>query len=160
MPAISADGRTYTFRIRSGHALLAAVRRGASTRSAFKHTIERTLSPKAGPDPAALHTFGDVVGARAFHAGRAPHVSGIVARGDRLSITLRRPAGDLLVAAGHADLLRRPGRHAAARPGATGRSPRPGPYYVRSADGRADRARAQPELPRRPARAARRGSST
>ena len=97
---------------------------------AFRHSIERALSPKAGPDPPALHTLGDVVGARAFHAGRAPHVSGITARGDRLRITLKRPAGDLLSRLAMPLLCVVP--PGTPPPGqVTGPIPSAGPYYVR-----------------------------
>jgi peptide/nickel transport system substrate-binding protein len=39
--------------------------------------------------------FGDIVGAQAYMAGKAPHIAGIVARRNRLLIRLRAPAGDL-----------------------------------------------------------------
>ena len=94
LPAISPDGRTYTFRIRSGIRFSPPSTEVLSART-FQHTIERSLSPKAGPIQAGLHAVGDVVGARAFNSGRAGHVSGIVAQGNRLSITLTHPAGDL-----------------------------------------------------------------
>ena len=94
MPELSNRGRTYTFRIRRGMRFSPPSGAPLDAR-AFKHTFERALSPGAGPQPAALSMFGDVVGAEAFHAGRAQGVKGIVASGDRLSITLRSPAGDL-----------------------------------------------------------------
>jgi ABC-type oligopeptide transport system substrate-binding subunit len=37
---------------------------------------------------------GDIVGARAFHAGRTSHVSGIRVRGNTISFALEAPAGD------------------------------------------------------------------
>jgi ABC-type transport system substrate-binding protein len=94
LPSLSADHRTYTFRIRDGMRFSPPSGRLLDART-FKSTLERTLSPKLGHDPAGLHILGDVVGARAFQAGRARSVAGIVARGQMLSITLLRPAGDL-----------------------------------------------------------------
>ncbi|MEA2466958.1 MAG: hypothetical protein QOJ57_1084, partial [Thermoleophilaceae bacterium] len=128
MPSISHDRRTYTFNIRNDVRFSppSGARLDART---FKQTLERTLSPKLGPDPGGLHFLADVVGARAFQAGQARSVSGIDARGQTLSITLARPAGDL------------PARLAApifcAVPpgtpiGTTEPIPSAGPYYVRS----------------------------
>ena len=39
--------------------------------------------------------FADIVGARAFMAGKTPHITGVVARGDSLIVRLVAPAGDL-----------------------------------------------------------------
>jgi len=39
--------------------------------------------------------IGDVAGAADYHSGRTRHVRGLVADGDRLTIRLVRPAGDL-----------------------------------------------------------------
>ncbi len=44
----------------------------------------------------AVDLLGDIVGARAFHDGKAKHVSGILASGDRLTIRLTAAAGDFL----------------------------------------------------------------
>ena len=94
LPSQSADGRTWTFRVRPG--LLFAPPSGAPvTAQAFRASIERAVSPRLGAYTPALMAVGDIVGADAYHAGRAAHISGIAAHGDRLSITLRRPAGDL-----------------------------------------------------------------
>ena len=147
LPTVSPDGRTYTFQIRPG--IRFSPPSGEElTADTFRRTIERTLSPKAGPDPVGLHVVDDIVGARAFHAGRARHISGIVARGDQLTITLTRADGRSALAARAAALLRGAGRHA--RPGLGVRADRFGGAVLHPLpDRRGDGARPQPELPRR-----------
>src|SRR5439155_17682012 len=66
------------------------------TAKTFQYSIERALSPRLGPEAPAYSTVSDIVGASAFHDGRTRHVSGIVVRGDTLSIRLVAPAGDFL----------------------------------------------------------------
>ena len=129
MPTRSPDGRTYTFRIRDG--LRFSPPSGARLDArAFKHTIERTLAP--GPSTASgVATMGDVVGALAFHAGHAAHVSGVVASGNKLSITLRKSAGDLAARLAMPLFCAVPAGTPA--PGhTTGTIPSAGPYYVRA----------------------------
>src|SRR5262249_46924545 len=106
----------------------------------FKYAIERSLSPELhGPaslaavaaGTGARATLGDVVGARAFSAGRAKHIAGVGARGDTLAVRPQRPASDL------PDRGARP-LFCAVPPGtplvATPSTPIPsaGPYYVAS----------------------------
>jgi hypothetical protein len=64
------------------------------TAETFRHTIERQIatSPK---DPGLDRYVADIVGAKAFYAGRTAHVAGLSVRGNRLLITLVKPAGDL-----------------------------------------------------------------
>ena len=61
------------------------------TAATFRYSIERSLSPKM--KSYALNIFNDIVGFRAFEAGRTKHIAGITVQGDRLSIRLaaRRP---------------------------------------------------------------------
>jgi peptide/nickel transport system substrate-binding protein len=129
MPSRSADGRTYTFRIRNG--LRFSPPSGAPLDArAFKHTIERTLAPELGVSQ-GFATMSDVVGARAFHAGRAAHLGGVVARGNTLSITLRKPAGDLASRLAMPVFCAVPAGTPA--PGhTTGPIPSAGPYFVRA----------------------------
>jgi YVTN family beta-propeller protein len=104
LPRPTNGGRTYTFRMRRGFRFSPPSGRPV-TAQAFKHAIERSLSPEIA-GPARLNivapTIGvggaldDVVGAKAYEAGRAKHISGIVANGNMLSITLVAPAPDLL----------------------------------------------------------------
>src|SRR4051794_4462209 len=129
LPARSADGRTYSFRIRRG--MRFSPPSGAVLDSrAFQHAIERTLTPALGDSP-GLAAMGDVVGARAFHAGRAAHIRGLVAHGDTLSITLTKPAGDLPARLAMPLFCAVPA--ATAAPGhTTAPIPSAGPYYVRA----------------------------
>ena len=92
-PAVSTDGRTYTWQIRPG--LRFSPPSGAPiTAATFAASLERALAPTLGPRAAAGSLVGDVVGVADYTAGRAAHVRGIVAQGDRLTITIARPAGD------------------------------------------------------------------
>ena len=81
--------------------------------AAFAGSLERALSPALGPNSTLAQApfLGDVVGARAYQAGRASRVSGIRAVGDVLSIRLRRPAGDLPARLAMPIVLRGPARH-------------------------------------------------
>jgi ABC-type transport system substrate-binding protein len=93
-PSVSADRRTYTFRIRPGFRF--SPPSGAPvTAETLRATIERALSPRLGDGAPGMFVAGDIVGAEAYHAGRARHVRGLEVRGDRLIVHLERPAGDL-----------------------------------------------------------------
>jgi ABC-type transport system substrate-binding protein len=130
LPARSADGRTYTFRIRSG--LRFSPPSGAPVdAAAFKQTIERTISPALGSDSQGLATLSDVVGAEAYSRGRATDVRGIVASGSELSITTSAPSGDLVSRLAMPIFCAVPAGTPA--PGhTTGPIPSAGPYYVRA----------------------------
>ena len=65
----------------------------AVTAQTFKATIERTLNPQM-QSPIG-YEFANVVGAGAYMAGRAEHISGVQARGDRLIIRLLTPEPDI-----------------------------------------------------------------
>jgi ABC-type transport system substrate-binding protein len=93
-PAVSQDGRTYTFRIRSGFRFSPPSNQRVTAQT-FKYSIERALSPNLGARPAAMQLASDIVGVRAYGAGNARHISGVTARGDTLAITLAHPAADL-----------------------------------------------------------------
>jgi ABC-type transport system substrate-binding protein/tRNA A-37 threonylcarbamoyl transferase component Bud32 len=132
MPTVSPDGRTYTFRIRPGFHF-SPPSKEAVTAETFRHTIERQIatSPKdQGLDP----YVADIVGAKAFYAGKAPQVTGLSAHGDRLSITLVKPAGDLPARVAMPEFcpvpLSVPVRGGGERP-----IPSAGPYYIASSLG-------------------------
>jgi peptide/nickel transport system substrate-binding protein len=91
LPDRSADGKSYTFTIRQGFRFAPNEPVTAQT---FKRTIERTLNP-AMKSPAASES-ADIVGAGAYMAGRAAHITGITARANTLKIRLRSPAPNLL----------------------------------------------------------------
>jgi ABC-type transport system substrate-binding protein/tRNA A-37 threonylcarbamoyl transferase component Bud32 len=94
MPTVSADERTYTFRVRRGFHFSPPSDEPVTAQT-FRHTLERALSPKniwsAGP-----YLASDIAGVEAYRAGKATHISGISVRGATLSITLVKPAGDFL----------------------------------------------------------------
>ena len=93
MPSLSADGKTYTFALRSGYRFSPPSNEPVTART-FKYTIERTLDRRA-KSPAMLYGYlDDIVGARAYEHGEARHIVGVIARGNRLTITLTRQAGD------------------------------------------------------------------
>jgi ABC-type transport system substrate-binding protein/class 3 adenylate cyclase len=94
MPTISADGRTYTFQIRPGFAFSDASAEKV-TAETFRYSIERALSPRLSEQTPGTLFLDDIVGEEAFRKGTADHISGLVANGDRLSITLVAPRGDL-----------------------------------------------------------------
>jgi peptide/nickel transport system substrate-binding protein len=93
LPTLSDGGRTYTFRIRRGYRFSPPSHEQVTAQT-FRFAIERSLSPKM--KGAARSFLADVVGADAYIAGKAAHVSGVVARGDTLTIHLVQPAPDLL----------------------------------------------------------------
>ena len=93
-PLVSPDGRTYTFRIRPGLRFSPPSGQPVSA-ATFRDTLERALSRKLGPAAVGPALLRDVVGVQRFRRGATRHVAGITARGDRLTITLRRPSGDL-----------------------------------------------------------------
>ena len=90
LPSRSADGKTYTFTIRKGFRFSSGEPVTAQT---FKHAIERTLSPVM--KSAAQNYLRDVVGIGAYESGKAAHISGIVAKGNRLTLHLSAPVPDL-----------------------------------------------------------------
>src|ERR1700686_2192782 len=77
LPARSADGRTYTFTTRPGFRFSPPSNEPVTAQT-FKDTIERTLNPRM-KSPYAQE-YGDIAGAGAYMAGKAPHISGIVVR--------------------------------------------------------------------------------
>jgi YVTN family beta-propeller protein len=129
LPTRSPDGRTYTFTIHRGFRFSPPSNQ-LVTAQTFKDSIERTLNPAMHSYSASYGYLADVVGARRYMAGKASHITGIVARGDTLTIRLAAPAGDFL------SQLALPGFCAVpsgtpAKPN-LGRVPSAGPYYVTS----------------------------
>jgi DNA-binding SARP family transcriptional activator/ABC-type transport system substrate-binding protein len=92
-PAVSGDGRTYTFKIRPGFRFSPPSDQ-AVTAATFKYTIERALSPALGPDAPAASVASDIAGVAAYRAGSSPHISGIRATKNTLTITLVHRAPD------------------------------------------------------------------
>jgi YVTN family beta-propeller protein len=94
LPTRSADGRTYTFTIRKGFRFSPPSGERVTAQT-FKHAIERTLSPTMKSHAVEMGYLSDVVGAEAYISGKAPHISGIVVRGNTLTFHLSAPAPDL-----------------------------------------------------------------
>ena len=92
LPARSADGKSYTFTIRSGFRFSPPSTERVTAQT-FKTTIERTLNP-AMKSPIA-HEFADIVGASAYMAGKTAHIAGVTAKGTTLTIRLTEPAPNL-----------------------------------------------------------------
>ena len=89
-PAVSRDGRTYTFRLRNGFRFSDGMPVRAS---AFARAINRMLAPEMNSP--GVQYVRDIVGAGRVLAGKAETASGVVARGNTLVVRLTRPAPDL-----------------------------------------------------------------
>jgi serine/threonine protein kinase/ABC-type oligopeptide transport system substrate-binding subunit len=95
MPTVSRDGRTYAFLVRRGYRFSPPTNQPV-TAETFRYSIERALSPRLAPLTPGASLVRDIEGERAFRGGRARHIAGLRARGNRLSITLVRPSPDFL----------------------------------------------------------------
>jgi serine/threonine-protein kinase len=93
MPAVSADGRTYTFDVRPGFRFSPPSGQDVTAQT-FRYSIERALSPGLGAEAPGYNFLSDIVGAPAFHAGKAAHISGIAVNGNTLRIRIVAPSGD------------------------------------------------------------------
>jgi ABC-type oligopeptide transport system substrate-binding subunit len=92
LPVISKDGRTYTFTIKPTFKFSQTGQ--VVTAQSFKSAIDRLANPKMASQGAP---FLDVVaGAQAMIDGKASTVSGVVAKGNKLTITTTKPSPDLL----------------------------------------------------------------
>ena len=130
LPAVSADGLTYRFRIRPGFRFSDGK---PVTARHFAYALNRLLRPKLDAYPSRWLT--EVVGAEAVSKGRAAAATGIVAQGRTLTIRLRKPVPDLAAKLAQPYFGAVPlGLPAIA--GGVQRAPlhSAGPYYVRSFD--------------------------
>jgi len=93
MPDVSADGRTYSFTIRPDFRFSPPLDEPVTAQT-FVNSLERAVNPVLGDGDPGPNMFSDVEGVAEYRAGTADHVSGIVATGDKLSITLVAPAPD------------------------------------------------------------------
>ena len=80
-PAVSDDGRTYTFVIRDGYRFSPPSGEPV-TAAAFERAIERGVD---------TDLVNDIRGVAAYRAGRARTIAGVSARGNELTIRLKRP---------------------------------------------------------------------
>jgi YVTN family beta-propeller protein len=129
VPAPTAGGTTYTFRIRRGFRFSPPSNEPV-TAMTFKSTIERVTNPRMKSQLANLW-FGGVVGYEAYATGTARGLSGVVARGRKLTIRLRQPDGAFLanLAAGSACAVP---RETPADADGINDLPSAGPYYIAS----------------------------
>jgi ABC-type transport system substrate-binding protein len=96
MPAVSADGRIVTIRVRSGYRFSPGAQPGANTlvtAETFRSTIERSFSPGLSGNGYVL--LPELVGGHAYATGKAHRLSGVSANGDTLTLHFTRPVPDL-----------------------------------------------------------------
>ena len=130
MPAVSADRRTYTFRIRPGFRFSPPSKQQI-TAETFRYSIERALSPGLGDGAPAFGFVSDVVGAAAFHSGKTEHISGLAVQDDVLRIRLAAPAGDFLARLSTPFFAAVPIGTPIVNGGVQDPIPSAGPYYVK-----------------------------
>jgi peptide/nickel transport system substrate-binding protein len=126
-PKITNGGKTYTFTIRKGVRFSSGA---PVTARSFVFTINRLLNPKM--DSSFASSFEDIVGARKVIDGKAATASGILARGDKLIIRLKKPVGEFLlrVTAGDAGFCVLPENVPIDPEGVKAPVPAAGPYYI------------------------------
>jgi YVTN family beta-propeller protein len=129
LPARSLDGKTYTFKIRRGFRFSPPSNEPVTAQT-FKATIERTLNP--GTHISLAGNLADVVGARAYMSGKASHIPGVIANGDRLTIRLRAPAPDFLARLSQPFASCAVPSNTPVNRNGENRIPSAGPYYVTS----------------------------
>ena len=100
----------------------------AVTAAHFKHALERLLTPSMS-SPGQSFVL-DIVGATDMLAGRATTLSGVVAEGNTLRITLVRPAGDFLARLAMPFACPLPLEVPIAPGGIQAPVPSAGPYYI------------------------------
>lgn len=127
-PAVSADGRVYTFQVRDGYRFSPPSGEPV-TAAAFQRAIERILR---NPVFSESHA-DDIVGATAYREGRAQSVAGVSARGDRLTIRLKRASPTLPARMATFYFCAVP-PNTPIRPRGWERVATAGPYYVAEAD--------------------------
>ena len=93
LPTISADGTTYTFKIRPGFRFSPPSNEPVTAQT-FKFSLERAFNPKMKSYTES--DFSDIVGMSAYQSGKAQHISGIVARGRHAGDPPGRPRPDLV----------------------------------------------------------------
>lgn len=87
LPAVSADGKTYTFTVKPGFKFNTGE---AVTAQSFASAIDRTLNPKM-QSPGAQDIFlGAVVGYADMVAGKTSHLAGVTVKGNTLTVKLSK----------------------------------------------------------------------
>jgi peptide/nickel transport system substrate-binding protein len=128
LPTRSADGKTYTFTIRRGFRFSPPSNQPVTAQT-FRYSIERSLS--ATMKSPAQPFMDNIVGATAYMAGKAAHISGIAAQGNRLTIRLLAPEPDLITRLGLPFFCAVP-IGTPLDPNGVRTIPSAGPYYVSS----------------------------
>jgi ABC-type transport system substrate-binding protein len=123
-PTISQRGKTYTFTLRNGMRFSTGAPIMARD---VAHTLNRILDPAM--KAYAADFFTDIVGAREVSAGKTKTATGIVARGQVLTIRLTKPVGAFTARAGLAACVL-PYTVPADPEGVKAPIPTAGPYYV------------------------------
>jgi ABC-type transport system substrate-binding protein len=93
LPTVSGDGKTYTFTIRSGFKFSPPSNQQV-TALTFKKVFERDLNPKMQSPSASFAS--DIVGAQEMLDGKATTLSGVTAKGNKLTIRLTAAAPDFV----------------------------------------------------------------
>jgi DNA-binding SARP family transcriptional activator/ABC-type transport system substrate-binding protein len=132
MPAISADGLTYTFTLRRGYRF--APPSGASVTPAdVKASVERALSPRwPGGQPPGAAFLSDLAGFARFQSGASQQISGITTRGSTISFRLVHRAPDFPVRLAMPFFCTLPRGAPISVGGMGGPIPTAGPYYIAS----------------------------
>ena len=125
LPAISRDSKTYVFRIRRG------LRFSDGTPVTARHFaagLDRLLDPRLQSQ--RIFLFKEVRGARSVMTGKVAHVSGAVAKKDRLIIHLSKAVPDFLDRLALPFLTAMPLNLPVESGGVDAPLPSAGPYYV------------------------------
>ena len=91
-PLVSKDGKTYTIRIKPGFTFSDGK---PVTAANYAYAINRSLNPKMNA-PGASFLTDIIAGGQAVVDGKAPTASGVIAKGNTLTIKLIKPAPDLI----------------------------------------------------------------
>jgi peptide/nickel transport system substrate-binding protein len=127
LPAVSPDGRTYTFTVRDDF-VFSPPSNVRVTAGHFKYAIDRALN-RSMNSPAQPFML-DIVGADEVISGQATSVSGVVASGNTLTIQLKQPAADFLARVAMPFFCPLPTSVPIAPNGIGAPVPSAGPYYV------------------------------
>lgn len=92
MPIVSKDGKRYTFTIRSGYRFSNGQ---PVTAANFKMAVDRLSQPKLASSTSFIGS-DLIVGMQNVLDGKASSVSGVIAKGNKLTIRLLHPGPDLL----------------------------------------------------------------
>jgi peptide/nickel transport system substrate-binding protein len=128
LPTVSNGGKTYTFTTKPGFKFSPPSNEMVNAET-FRHVIERDLNSKT--QSAATSFMGDIAGAQAYMKGKAKHISGIKATGNKLAITLDKVAPDFLSRIAMPFFCAVP-RSTPVNPKGERTVPSAGPYYIAS----------------------------